>query len=92
MFENVQMKDQKTFLDSHVVHLAIGTPQRVCDLIKDGGLKTENLHFIIIDWSFTDVKKRRMIDYPYIRDQLFDLFLNHFSKLISSGKLRGVLL
>uniref|UniRef100_A0A915KGV2 Protein CMSS1 n=1 Tax=Romanomermis culicivorax TaxID=13658 RepID=A0A915KGV2_ROMCU len=89
--KHMKLKDQQKFLNEHSVHLAIGTPQRIIDLISDNSLKLRSLRYLILDWSFSDVKKRRSIDYPYIRDQIFDLIRLKLYDRIKSGDLKCLL-
>lgn len=88
----LQIEDQKKFLTSHSFHVGMGTPQRIKVLIDDNSLKLSNLRWIVIDWSFVDVKKRRLIDFDDIRNELFSLMQKHLLLLTESNKLTFLLL
>lgn len=67
-----KIEEQKTFLQSHICPLAVGTPQRIQDLLANG-LNVKQLRYIIIDATWTDQKQRTMLDTIETRQALFSL-------------------
>lgn len=68
-----KLAEQQAFLGSNVCPLAVGTPQRLHDLIADGGtgpLQLDQLKAIILDASWADAKKRTLLDGIETRDAL----------------------
>lgn len=67
-----KIDEQKTFLQSHICPLAVGTPQRLQDLLANG-LDLQKLRCIIIDATWTDQKQRTMLDTIETRQALFSM-------------------
>lgn len=63
-----KVAEQEAFLEANVSPIAVGTPQRIHDLLKpksegqSAALKLDNLRAIILDASWTDVKMRSLLD------------------------------
>lgn len=64
---------QAKFLESNVVHFAIGTPARVGSLLAQGSLSLNCLKLVMLDWNWRDVKMKRMLDIVDIRNSLMSL-------------------
>lgn len=70
-----KVAEQTQFLATHVCPLAVGTPQRIEDLLRHG-LKLERLQCIVLDVSWTDQKQRNLLDGMETRQALFSLLAN----------------
>lgn len=70
-----KIAEQAQFLASHVCPLAVGTPQRIEDLLEHG-LQMERLRCIVLDVSWTDLKQRNLLDGIETRQALFSLLAN----------------
>jgi protein CMS1 len=68
-----KVAEQTQFLATHVCPLAVGTPQRIEDLLSHG-LKLNRLQCIVLDVSWTDQKQRNLLDGIETRQALFSLF------------------
>ncbi|KAB0341817.1 hypothetical protein FD754_018743, partial [Muntiacus muntjak] len=62
--KHIKVQEQVKLLEKRVVHLGVGTPGRIKQLIKQGGLHLNPLKFLIFDWNWRDQKLRRMMDIP----------------------------
>ncbi|XP_014441433.1 protein CMSS1 isoform X1 [Tupaia chinensis] len=71
--KHIKVQEQVKLLDKRVVHLGVGTPGRVKELVKQGGLNLNPLKFLVFDWNWRDQKLRRMMDIPEIRKEVFEL-------------------
>ncbi|XP_054556638.1 protein CMSS1 isoform X2 [Talpa occidentalis] len=71
--KHIKIQEQVKMLDKRVVHLGVGTPGRIKELIKQGGLNLNPLKFLVFDWNWRDQKLRRMMDIPEIRKEVFEL-------------------
>jgi len=71
-------KSQAESLAKSVVNFAIGTPHRIDLLLSHDNMKLNECRIIALDWSFEDVKKRRLITIPEIRKDILELFRKHF--------------
>ncbi|KAM9671287.1 protein CMSS1 isoform 1-T1 [Dama dama] len=71
--KHIKVQEQVKLLEKRVVHLGVGTPGRIKELIKQGGLHLNPLKFLIFDWNWRDQKLRRMMDIPEIRKEVFEL-------------------
>lgn len=56
------MKEAVEFLDTHKTGVAVGTPQRLIDLVENGALKVDKLERLVVDASHIDQKKRGILD------------------------------
>jgi len=77
-------KSQAEFLTKNAVRFAIGTPHRFDLLLSHDNLKLDECRVIALDWSFEDVKKRRLITIQEIRKDIFELFRKHLLPLLKS--------
>jgi len=77
-------KSQAESLTKNVVNFAIGTPHRIDLLLSHDNLKLNECRVIALDWSFEDVKKRRLITIPEIRKDVLELFRKHLLPLFKS--------
>ncbi|CAB4004043.1 Hypothetical predicted protein [Paramuricea clavata] len=71
--KHIKLEEQESYLEKNVVHLGVGTPNRICKLIKSGALKLSNLKSVILDWTWRDAKQRRLMDIPEIKQDLVTL-------------------
>lgn len=68
-----KLSEQQAFLSSHFSPVAVGTPQRLADLINCGSLHLQHLAAIILDASWADQKMRTLLEGPETREALFHL-------------------
>ena len=61
-------------------------------LLFSGSLEMSQLKYVILDWSWRDVKLRKMCDIPEIRSDLFSLLKKHFIPRAKSTNLKFGLL
>ncbi|XP_053428667.1 protein CMSS1-like [Nycticebus coucang] len=62
--KHIKVQEQVKLLEKHMVHLGVGTPGRVKELIKQGALNLNPLKLLVFDWNWRDQKLRRMVDIP----------------------------
>ncbi|XP_020013183.2 collagen alpha-1(VIII) chain isoform X4 [Castor canadensis] len=86
--KHIKVQEQVKLLEKHVVYLGVGTPGRIKELIKQGGLNLNPLKFLVFDWNWRDQKLRRMMDIPEIRKELFELLEMGVLSLCKSGSLK----
>ncbi|EGS22823.1 uncharacterized protein CTHT_0012990 [Thermochaetoides thermophila DSM 1495] len=60
--KHFKLEEQVAFLNKTRTGIAVGTPQRLIDLIEHGALSVENLRRIVVDASHIDQKKRNITD------------------------------
>lgn len=85
--KHFKVNEQVKLLNENVVHLAVGTPHRVSALIENGSLKIEELKYLIVDWSWKDVKMRQIYNMPNVKEEFIVLFQKHIFKLCQKGTL-----
>jgi len=85
--KHFKVEEQVKLLNENVVHLAVGTPHRILTLIENGSLKIEELKYLIVDWSWKDVKMRRILNMPNVKEDFILLFQKHFFELCQNGTL-----
>ncbi|XP_028616062.1 protein CMSS1 isoform X1 [Grammomys surdaster] len=71
--KHIKVQEQVKFLENRVIHLGVGTPGRIKELVKQDGLNLNPLKFLVFDWNWRDQKLRRMMDIPEIRKEVFEL-------------------
>jgi len=72
--KHFKVSEQVKYLKSNIVHLGVGTPNRILKLIEEDGLDLSNVKYIIIDWSWRDVKTRQITTMPGVKEDLRTLF------------------
>ncbi|KHJ33518.1 hypothetical protein EV44_g4429 [Erysiphe necator] len=60
--KHIKIQESINFLKTNRTGIAVGTPQRIIDLIIDGTLRVDHLKRIIIDASHIDQKKRGILE------------------------------
>lgn len=60
--KHIKLKDSIAFLKSSRTGIAVGTPQRLKDLMEEGSLAVDRLERIVIDASHIDQKKRGILE------------------------------
>ncbi|KAK5654356.1 hypothetical protein OQA88_7265 [Cercophora sp. LCS_1] len=60
--KHFKLEEQVSFLKKHRTGIAVGTPQRLIDLIENEALSIDNLKRIVVDASHIDQKKRGITD------------------------------
>lgn len=86
--KHMKLKDQISFLGKKKIDFAIGTPNRIGAIIGAGALNISKTRYLILDWNWRDVKKRRMIDLPELEKDLFALLKDHFLPLLENSKMK----
>ncbi|XP_077392231.1 protein CMSS1 isoform X2 [Festucalex cinctus] len=71
--KHIKIEQQVKLLQKGVVHIGVGTPCRISDLIHRDGLSLQALRFLVLDWNWRDQKSRRMMDIPEIKQDVFKL-------------------
>ncbi|XP_047578973.1 protein CMSS1 isoform X2 [Lutra lutra] len=86
--KHIKVQEQVKLLEKRVVHLGVGTPGRIKELVKQGGLNLNPLKFLVFDWNWRDQKLRRMMDIPEIRKEVFELLEMGVLSLCKSESLK----
>ncbi|XP_041528948.1 protein CMSS1 isoform X2 [Microtus oregoni] len=71
--KHIKVQEQVNLLEKRVIHLGVGTPGRIKQLVKQDGLNLNPLKFLVFDWNWRDQKLRRMMDIPEIKKEVFEL-------------------
>lgn len=90
--KHMKLSQQEMFLKKCVVHVGVGTPNRLQALIECGALKLDALTHIVLDWSWRDSKLRRLVDIPEVRTDFFTLLTKHLIPVLRQGKAKLALL
>ncbi|XP_077473637.1 protein CMSS1 [Stigmatopora argus] len=75
--KHIKIEEQIKLLQEGVLHIGVGTPARISDLIHKDGLKLEALRFLVLDWNWRDQKSRPLMGIPEIKRDV--------CKLLESG-------
>lgn len=86
--KHIKVQEQVKLLEKRVMHLGVGTPGRIKELVKQGGLNLNPLKFLVFDWNWRDQKLRRMMDIPEIRKEVFELLEMGVLSLCKSESLK----
>lgn len=82
--KHFKLAEQAKFLNKTIVHIAVGTPKRITQLLEYGCLRLDAVKHVVIDWSHRDVKQRRIIDMRETRTDLMDLLCRYVTPHIKS--------
>ncbi|XP_014782108.1 protein CMSS1 [Octopus bimaculoides] len=72
--KHFKLKEQTEFLSKTVIHIGVGTPNRINALLTNGALKLKTVNAVVIDWNWRDVKSHRLVDIPEVFSDLMVLF------------------
>ncbi|EDO38728.1 predicted protein [Nematostella vectensis] len=86
--KHFKIEEQAKFLNSKVVHMGIGTPNRILKLIKSDSLKTSQLKYVVFDWTWRDQKLRSLMDIPEVLDDMKSLLQEFLLPLAKSAKIQ----
>lgn len=86
--KHIKVQEQVKLLEKRVIHLGVGTPGRIKELVKQDGLNLNPLKFLVFDWNWRDQKLRRMMDIPEIRKEVFELLDMGVFSLCKSDSLK----
>ncbi|XP_036772423.2 protein CMSS1 isoform X2 [Manis pentadactyla] len=86
--KHIKVREQVKLLEKHVMHLGVGTPGRIKELVQQGGLNLNPLKFLVFDWNWRDQKLRRLVDIPEIRKEVFELLEMGVLSLCKSKSLK----
>lgn len=90
--KHIKLKEQEKFLKKAVIHIGIGTPKRMADLLESGSLKLEQVSHVVLDWSWRDSKLRQLKDVPEITAELLDMSMKYLIPHIKTGKAKIALM
>ncbi|KAK6502309.1 hypothetical protein TWF506_002891 [Arthrobotrys conoides] len=71
--KHVKLSEHIEYAKKTRIGIAVGTPARLVDLIKDGALQIKYVQRIVLDVSYLDAKKRGLWDIKEVQDKLVEL-------------------
>nr|XP_011413518.2 uncharacterized protein C3orf26 homolog [Crassostrea gigas] len=90
--KHFKIEEQKKYLSKNVCHIGLGTPNRICSLLKSGSLHLDSVKSIVLDWNWRDKKFKRMTDIVDTRKDLMLLLQTSLIPHIHASKCKiGIL-
>lgn len=86
--KHFKLDEQVKYLKKNVVHLGIGTPNRILKLIEEEGLDLSHTTHVIVDWKWRDAKTRQVSNMPGVKEDLLNLFQKYLFKRCKQKKLQ----
>jgi len=83
--KHFKVSEQEKFLQQNIVHMCVGTPNRISKLLETGSLLTDHLKHVVVDWRYADVKKRSISTMPDVRNDLAVLLQKHVFPILKEG-------
>eukprot|EP00051_Salpingoeca_urceolata_P002379 m.49654 g.49654 ORF g.49654 m.49654 type:complete len:304 (-) comp12091_c0_seq2:34-945(-) len=83
-----KVAEQKAFLEKSACEFGVGTPHRVRALIEQGALFLDSTTLVVLDFVWTDKKKRALFEVAEVRDELCVLLEKHILPACISSSLR----
>ncbi|KAF3912681.1 hypothetical protein ABW21_db0203981 [Orbilia brochopaga] len=71
--KHVKLSDAAAYAGKTRIGIAVGTPARIVDLIRDGALQMRYLARVVLDVSYLDAKQRGMWDIKEVQDRVVEL-------------------
>ncbi|KAK6330892.1 hypothetical protein TWF718_003090 [Orbilia javanica] len=71
--KHVKLSEHIEYSKKTRIGIAVGTPARLVDLIKDGALQIKYLQRVVLDVSYLDAKKRGLWDIKEVQYKLVEL-------------------
>ncbi|GAB1605253.1 protein CMSS1-like [Argonauta hians] len=84
--KHFKLKDQTEFLSKTVIHIGVGTPNRINALLENGSLKLKCVSGVVLDWNWRDVKSHRILDIPEVFSDLMTLFQSSLSQHLQDNQ------
>jgi len=93
--KHVKLSEAVEYSKKTRIGIAVGTPARLLDLIKDGALQIKYVQRMVLDVSYLDAKKRGLWDIKEVQDKVTELLsIDGLRKRLeggSEGDSRGVM-
>ncbi|XP_078416248.1 protein CMSS1 isoform X1 [Cetorhinus maximus] len=86
--KHIKVEEQIKSLAKGVIHLGVGTPARVRNLIDQDGLSLQSLKYVILDWNWHDQKFRRLMDIPEVKQETLKLLETSVIPACKSGSVK----
>ncbi|KAK2171533.1 hypothetical protein NP493_1056g01055 [Ridgeia piscesae] len=83
--KHIKLKEQEKLLQKSTVHIGVGTPNRMQALLDSGSLSLKQTKLVLLDWTWRDLKLRRLIDVPETRTDLWSLLTSHVIPGVKKG-------
>ncbi|KAK6353408.1 hypothetical protein TWF696_005374 [Orbilia brochopaga] len=71
--KHVKLSEAAAYATKTRIGIAVGTPARIVDLIRDGSLQMRYLARVVLDVSYLDAKQRGMWDIKEVQDRVVEL-------------------
>ncbi|KAJ6264125.1 hypothetical protein Dda_0267 [Drechslerella dactyloides] len=71
--KHVKLSEATEYAAKTRIGIAVGTPARIVDLIRDGSLQVRYLARVVLDVSYLDAKRRGMWDIKEVQDRVVEL-------------------
>ncbi|XP_061177331.1 protein CMSS1-like [Saccostrea echinata] len=90
--KHFKIEEQQKYLSKNICHIGLGTPNRICSLIKNGSLHLDSVKSVVLDWNWRDKKFKRMADIIDLRKDLVVLLQTYIIPHIHANKCKiGIL-
>uniref|UniRef100_UPI00398F5A12 protein CMSS1 isoform X2 n=1 Tax=Pristiophorus japonicus TaxID=55135 RepID=UPI00398F5A12 len=86
--KHIKVEEQIKWLAKGVIHLGVGTPGRIRNLIERDGLSLQSLKYVILDWNWRDQKFRRLMDIPEVKQETLKLLETSVVPVCKSGSVK----
>ncbi|XP_038657682.1 protein CMSS1 isoform X2 [Scyliorhinus canicula] len=86
--KHIKVEEQIKWLSKGVIHLGVGTPGRVRNLIDRDGLSLQSVKYVILDWNWRDQKLRRLMDIPEVKQETLKLLETCIIPACKSGPVK----
>ncbi|XP_078089010.1 protein CMSS1 isoform X2 [Mustelus asterias] len=86
--KHIKVEEQIKWLSKGAVHLGVGTPGRIRNLIDRDGLSLQSLKYVILDWNWRDQKLRRLMDIPEVKQETLKLLETSIIPACKKGQVK----
>ncbi|ESO01664.1 hypothetical protein HELRODRAFT_192229 [Helobdella robusta] len=83
--KHLKLDKTQDFLRSKVIHLAVGTPNRLAALISSGDLRLTTLKHLVLDVNHRDSKLLNMLQIKIVKNDVITLLTNHIIPVIKNN-------
>jgi len=85
--KHFKVKEQKLFLQDQLVHIAIGTPNRIQKLCEENALRFSRCQFLVVD-VHKDVKNFTLFDIKAMKEDFVRMYLRCCHAKVSEGYMK----
>jgi len=84
---HIKLPEQVELLNSHPIHIAVGTPHRLRELCQNGALRLHRCKLVVLDMWKNAKGASLLVRGDEIQSDFYQLYFNHFSERVQKEQM-----